>query len=222
MVLRITRRNETKRAAPALPKRWECSFDLAAEGVKKFDVVEKDGAIVDYRNVRITGYLSTFGNVDRDGETVLKGAFEDTLQKFRMNPVLLINHRNDIESVAGSFTTIREDEQGLFVEATISNAPSDRMRELRSKVAEGHIRTLSMGGLFHFDETGRNIFKVDLYEGSLVAIPANPKATFSVRSLNPAEVKRWKADPESFFPDAPAQRAGGDHAAKRWSNGGSV
>ena len=61
------------------------------------------------------------------------------------------------------------------------------MRDTRFKVAEGHLKTLSMGGLFHYKEDGRGIFKVDLWEGSLTPIPANPDATFSVRSLTDDE-----------------------------------
>jgi len=176
-------------------KRWESQMDLAAEGAKKFDLVkDADGRILDYQNVRIRGYLSTFRNVtesDRDGDYVEEGAFTETLLRFRKNPILLIDHSRSAADVAGHFDSIKEDNRGLAIEATLLNAQTEQMRQIRSAVAEGALRTLSMGGLFHYKEDGRGIFKVDLWEGSLVAVPANPDAMFSTRELSEVEVKRW-------------------------------
>ena len=75
--------------------------------------------------------------------------------------------------------------------ALLSNAPDNI--STRFNVAEGHLRTLSMGGLFHYKEDGRGIFKVDLWEGSLVSIPANPDAIVSTRSLTDDEAKAVKS-----------------------------
>lgn len=193
-MIRIIRRNEAKRAAGpvagSLVKRFDTGMDLAEEGRKKFTEVKDGDRTVDYRDVKISGYLSTFGNTDRDGDVVEPGAFDESIKRFKTNPVLLIDHNWSADAIAGSFTKVKEDETGLYVEAVLSNSASERMKDIRAKVAEGHIRTLSMGGLFHYDETGRKIFRVDLYEGSLVAVPANPKATFSVRTLTEAEQKQ--------------------------------
>jgi HK97 family phage prohead protease len=152
---------------------------------------------VDYRDVQIKGYLSTFKETtesDRDGDYVERGAFKETLRRFARNPVLLIDHTNSAESIAGSFRKIQEDESGLYMEAVLSNSQSERMKDVRAKVAEGHLKALSMGGLFHYKEDGRGIFKVDLWEGSLVAIPSNQDALFSVRALTEAEVKRLESE----------------------------
>lgn len=128
----------------------------------------------DVRDVEFDAYLSTFGNIDRDGDIVKQGAFTETIKQFQKNPVMLIDHKNSISSIAGSFTSISEDQNGLRVKGKISNAPD--MQSLRIKMSEGHIKALSMGGRFQWDEDGVHISKVALHEGSLVAVPANPEA----------------------------------------------
>jgi HK97 family phage prohead protease len=181
-----------------LVRRWEATFDLKAPGSKKFREVKIDGAIVDYLDVVIDGYLSTFKNVtpaDRDGDAVEPGAFADTIQQFMTNPVLLVDHINMVEYLAGSFTSVKEDRNGLKILAEVSNSPD--MRHVRFKLAEGHLKALSMGGIFYYREDKRTIFKVALWEGSLVTIPANQDALFRVRSLNDQE-KKFLKSPELY------------------------
>lgn len=182
--------------------RWEARIGIEADK-KGIIILPEDGnkeAIRDYLNVTVKGYLSTFEGTtkaDRDGDYVVQGAFAETLPKFlERNPVMLRDHVNATEHVVGSFSKAVEDDRGLYVEAMLSNAPD--IRNIRFKVAEGHLRTLSMGGIFHRSEDGRGIFKVDLWEGSIVAIPANPDATFSVRGLNDSEQKFLSLPPGTF------------------------
>lgn len=171
-------------------KRFDAQVDIELAGKGADEIKDPDGKVIDYKNVKIKGYLSTFERVtesDRQGDTVMPGAFRDTIPKFMLNPVLLMDHRNSVTNIAGKFTKMTEDKNGLAFEAQISNAPG--LADLRFKVQEGMLVTTSMGGLFHFAEGGRKIFRVDLYEGSLVAIPANPDARFTVRALNDQERK---------------------------------
>lgn len=190
-------------------KRWESVLDLAAKDVKTFDIIKDGDAVIDYTNVRIKGYLSTFKNVtesDRQGDYVEPGAFTETLKRFGQNPVLLADHRNSTQFLAGSFTMFKEDKNGLYIEALLSNAPD--IQSIRFKVAESHLRTLSMGGVFHYKEDGRGIFKVDLWEGSLTPIPANQDAIFSVRALTDTEKKFIKSGALSFSDFVISQHAG--------------
>lgn len=171
-------------------KRFDAQVDIEVEGKSAEPIKDASGKVTDYANVRIKGYLSTFEGMtemDRQGDTVMPGAFRDTIPKFMQNPVLLMDHRNSVNNIAGKFTAMKEDRNGLAFEAQISNAPG--LSDLRFKVAEGMLVTTSMGGLFHFAEGGRKIFRVDLWEGSLVAIPANPDARFSVRALSDEDRK---------------------------------
>lgn len=171
-------------------KRFHADVELELDAKKVESIKDGDGNIIDYRNVRLSGYLSTFKNVtesDRQGDYVEAGAFRDTLKRFMQNPVMLTDHRNSVANLAGTFTDMKEDKSGLRFEALLSNAPGNI--DVRFKVAEGMLRTTSMGGIFHYKEDGRGIFKVDLWEGSLTPIPANPDARFSVRELDDTDRK---------------------------------
>lgn len=202
-LIRIVRQKRAPHSATPLAQpsaklmRWDAQIDLASQDTKKFDTVKDGDRVVDYQNVTLKGYLSTFKTTtesDRDGDYVDEGAFTETIRKFMKNPVLLVNHRNEVQSLAGSFTVVKEDKRGLYVEAMLSNSQSENMKDVRAKVAEGHLRTLSMGGIFHYKEDGRGIFKVDLWEGSLTPIPANPDAIFSTRELTEHEMKKVQFD----------------------------
>lgn len=167
------------------------SGKLAVEFDKKTAVEIKNGEkIIDYQNVIIKGYLSTFVTktlADRIGDYVLPGAFTDTLKTFFKNPVSLIDHENKVFSIAGQFLSAEEDKEGLAVEIKITDAPD--MAGLRIRIVERSVRTLSMGGLFYYLDDGRGIYKVDLFEGSIVAVPMNQDAIFSARSLTLPEFK---------------------------------
>lgn len=179
-----------------LVKEWDAHFALdSKEPTAIYEHPDKSdaerGRIVDYRDVTISGYLSTFVGVtpqDRDGDYVVDGAFDKSLARFRENPVMLIDHMRSVETLAGHFTKLGVDDKGLAVEGLISNAPG--LIDTRFKVAEGHLKTLSMGGFFLYDDDGRGILEVDLFEGSLVPVPANPDAQFMVRQLTAAGVAK--------------------------------
>jgi HK97 family phage prohead protease len=176
-------------------KRFEASMAVkvleAFEG-KSVSVI-KDGAgnTVDYHNVTIEGYLSTFGdleNKDRQGEYVKRGAFSATLARFmERGGVMLRDHSNRVDGLVGKFIQMKEDEKGLHVVGLLSNAPD--VQSVRFKVAEKILNTLSIGGVWTYDMDGRGISKVDLFEGSLTPVPANPDATFSTRSLTDSDKK---------------------------------
>lgn len=162
--------------------------------VKSVPVKGQGGQITDYMDVEVEGYLSTFVTKtpsDRIGDYVLPGAFTETLVPFKKNPISLVDHVNSVFMAAGVFTAIEERKDGLWCRIRITNAPN--MADLRVRVVEGVIRTLSMSGFFYYLEDGNGIYKVDLFEGSFVAVPMNPDALFTVRSLNLDEYKALAA-----------------------------
>ena len=169
-----------------------CSIEDSEEdkGVKRFkatlpieasqtEPIYEDDIVVDYKNVTFKGYGSTNEAVtkgDRIGDFLRKGAFKKTIKEFKKNPVMLIDHENSVRNIAGSYTKIKEDANGLYLEGRISNAPE--LATIRALVAEGHLQTLSIGGMFYYEDDGKAIHEVDLFEVSLVAIPMNPDARF--------------------------------------------
>lgn len=149
------------------------------------EIKDQNGAIVDYKDVTFKGYASTNEDVtkgDRIGDYLKKGAFKKTISKFMQNPVMLLDHQNSVKEIAGTYTSLKEDRNGLLVEGKISNSPD--LRNIRFLVAEGHLKTLSIGGLFLYGEDGKAIEEVNLFEISLVAIPMNPDAIVSVRNID--------------------------------------
>jgi HK97 family phage prohead protease len=175
---------------------FETLCDLSSQESKSFrEIKDKDGQRLDFLDVSIKGYLSTWQDTtpeDRDGDYVVKGAFSDSIKSFMRNPIMLMNHSAKVEDAVGVFTVLREDGKGLYFEGMLSNSPSDRMKDVRSKVAENIIKTVSMGGRFEYGNDQRAIHKVTLFEGSLVSIPANPDALFSVRECTEAEAKQFQ------------------------------
>lgn len=144
--------------------------------------------------VKISGNLSTFKNVDREEDIVKEGAFDETVKELKKSGKLpmLKDHMATTDSQIGSFTKFKITPDGLQVEGFISRTTESE--HIIKLVEDGHLNTLSMGGLFKFanggqrDKKGRRfIEKVALFEGSVVVVPANPKATFTQKSSNPAE-----------------------------------
>jgi len=156
---------------------------------------DKDGknttVVCDYLNVVIEGHASTFGTSekrDRGGDYVMRGAWDHTLTEFRKNPVMLTNHDNTVEALAGSWAKVGIDGMGLGVQGNVSNAPG--LRDIRFKLMEGHLKGLSIGGIWYYHEDGFGIEEIDLFEISLVGIPMNPDTLAHTRSLGEADCRK--------------------------------
>ena len=133
--------------------------------------------------LRIKGYASTFGNIDRQGEIISPKAFDETITEYMTNPVLLINHENNTKSVIGHCEIMVIDKNGLYVEDVLTEAKGNE--DDITKIKEGNLKAFSIGGYFEYE--GNLIVKVHLYEHSIVAIGANGEALFTVKSLSDLE-----------------------------------
>jgi HK97 family phage prohead protease len=119
------------------------------------------------------GYASTFGNVDRDGDIVEKGAFQSSLKN---HVLVLYQHQEPI----GKAIEMKEDDHGLYVKAKISD--TERGKEVMTLIKDGVISRLSIGfdiKDFEYTPEGRILKDVDLLEFSAVAFPANPLAAIT-------------------------------------------
>ncbi|WCL55084.1 HK97 family phage prohead protease [Gimibacter soli] len=121
------------------------------------------------------GYGAVFGNVDRDGDRLAKGAFAESL-KVRM-PALLWQH--NAKEPIGCFDHVAEDARGLHVKGRLSM--EGRGKEAYDLLKMGALDGLSIG--FVTREASRDvaagvrtILKADLMEISLVTFPANELA----------------------------------------------
>jgi len=125
----------------------------------------------------IAGYASTFGgSPDAYGDVVARGAFADSIAVRATK--LLYEHMTPI----GKQLELREDEVGLFGRWTIID--TQQGTDARKLAMGGVLDSLSIGFIptdiaYSPDDGTRILLKVDLYEVSAVAIPANPAARIS-------------------------------------------
>lgn len=135
--------------------------------------------------VYIEGYASTFGNLDRDGDIIAKGAFTNTLTKRK--PEFIYQHQMD--KPIGVWDSLVELEEGLFVKGRMPRANS-LVRDIESLAKMGALKSLSVGFNVVVADTApdgvRVIKEIDLWEISIVTIPANPEARITgVKSMMP-------------------------------------
>jgi len=143
------------------------------------------------------GYAATYGNIDRMGHIIKKGAFTESLEKSGGNLKLFWNHMH-YGSVDNFIGTVKaeEDNKGVRVKAKFF-LDKQTAKEVYHHVKRGEIDSMSIG--FNVsdskfidkiidgkEKTVWEIKKGDLLEVSAVNIPANPKAT-----INPATVKSY-------------------------------
>lgn len=136
-------------------------------------------------NLKIAGYASTF-EVDRSGEYFVRGAWSKAIQNYlATNPVLLLNHDPEIQSIVGKVVKLEETDKGLYFEALITQDPA--FESVRFRVKEGFINSVSVSGRWNYD--GLAIPEVtDLYEISLVAVPCNAGALVGAKSFEKNDI----------------------------------
>ena len=128
-----------------------------------------------------TGYGSTFGNVDRVGDIVEKGAFAKSLEEHREQgtmPAMLLHH--DLHRPIGVWSSMTEDDYGLAVEGKLTQGVRDA-DEAYALLKDGALHSMSIGYRVVREEyngkTGHNhLHEISLHELSLVTIPANAAA----------------------------------------------
>lgn len=132
------------------------------------------------------GHLAVFHSIDLGGDAIQPGSFQRTLAEAKAPVPLLWNH--DAGVVLGRFTELREDAKGLFARGQLT-LETQEAREKFQLLRDRAVTGLSIG--YHIPEGGserkngvRLIKQIDLYEGSLVAIPLHPEARVAeVKSL---------------------------------------
>lgn len=137
---------------------------------------------------KFTGYASVFNGVDAAGDTILRGAFLETLAGGL--PKMFWNHKWDMP--IGKWTEAHEDDKGLFVAGELTKGLT-LASDVHAAMKHGTLDGLSIGGMLKrgdYDETksGRTIRKWSrLIEVSPVVFPADGSAridTASVKSID--------------------------------------
>jgi len=136
----------------------------------------------DSGGIYLEGYANTKNQADRYGDVPsvyeAKRDYVYDLKEYLKNPVLLIDHVNRIDHVAGSMAEIREDERGLYFKAKFSDSVLPIIAHARQVYVEGHAKGISIAGQFSHEnpDVPDQLTLAEIYEISLVAVPADPNA----------------------------------------------
>lgn len=176
---------------------------------KSFELKEGENGVVE-------GYASTWTKTpDSYGDIVIKGAFTDTLKKRKASGhpfPLCFNH--DFDQIIGAVFEAYEDDYGLKIRASFLNTPA--AQEKRELVKEGIVWQFSfaysvLGSEAPTEEEKKQgifqkLTKLDLYEVSLVPVPANQTAVVTdIKNDDNIEEKAGKrnsAKDEALIRDA--------------------
>ena len=146
-------------------------------------------------SVNIKGYAST-NDQDRAGDIVDPTAWsKGGIGNYENNPIILFNH--DYHNPIGKTTELGVDERGLKIKGKISKS-AGKVSEL---IKEGVLGAFSVGfrvkDADYIEETdGYRIKDAELFEISVVSVPANQAATFSVAKAfdSDDEYQDWKSN----------------------------
>jgi HK97 family phage prohead protease len=127
----------------------------------------------------VEGWASTFGGIDSYGDTIVPGAFAESI-KIR-KPKMLWQH--DSRQVIGVWDSATETEHGLYIKGHILDTTLGNDAYKLAKA--GAIDSMSIGYAVkestYDQKTGiRSLKKIDLWEVSLVTFPANEDAAITM------------------------------------------
>lgn len=166
---------------------------------KNFDLEVKD---IDKKSRIVTGYFSTFGNLDSDGDIMMPGAFKRSIQDWGPEGKGRIKHlqNHNTNLPLGKPIVLKEDSMGLYYESKLveTSFGTDFI-----KMVEGGLITEHSIGFSTIREqktaSGNEIQDVKLFEGSsLTAWGANEdtpmlgfKSVYQVEELK-EEIRRFE------------------------------
>ena len=153
----------------------------------------------DSKAYEIEWYAST-KDKDRMNDIVEPSAFEDTIKQYMTNPIVLLQH--DMDKPIGNVIEASIDDKGLFIKARITEDTDGVFSKLKNWV----LRTFSIWYRVKDFETEENtdaewnyvftniIKALELFEISLVSVPANPFAL--VKSFDSCFAKEEEQEEE--------------------------
>ena len=130
-------------------------------------------------SVKIRGMAST-SEFDRAGDSISVDAWtKGGLKNFEKNPIVLFNH--DYNRPIGRATALKASENGLEMEAKISKAAKDVVELVKDGVLGAFSVGFRVKDADYIEETdGLRIKDAELFEVSVVSVPCNQTATFSL------------------------------------------
>ena len=136
---------------------------------------------IDTKGRVITGYLSSFGNVDHDGDIIEKGAYAKSITE-RLNSIYFLN-QHDWKKPLSKFKTLIEDDKGLYFESMPlpdTSYGNDVIKLYEAGVLNEHsVGFQTVKSDYDKDKQVRIIKEIKLYEGSVVTLGANSNTPFN-------------------------------------------
>jgi HK97 family phage prohead protease len=131
-------------------------------------------------SVNIRGLAST-NSMDRVGDVINHDAWTKSggLENFEKNPIILFNH--DYNKPIGRATSMEVNNDGLELGAKISKSAG----EIKDLIKDGVLGAFSVGfrvkdAVYNEETDGLEIKDAELFEVSVVSVPANQTAMFSL------------------------------------------
>ena len=131
-------------------------------------------------SIKISGLAST-NALDRTGDVINHDAWTKSngLENFKQNPIILFNH--DYNRPIGRATSMEVGEEGLEIGAKISKSAG----EIKDLIKDGVLGAFSVGfrvkdADYNEETDGYKIKDAELFEVSVVSVPANQTAMFSI------------------------------------------
>ena len=143
----------------------------------------------DSEGARIIMGMASTGSVDRVGDIIEPGAFRKTLKNFlKTNPLILAHHSALLGIGHALDAEVTDSGLSMAVRIGTGTNPNDPLEIMWNRISQRIYRALSIG--YHILrredilDNGRvmgwRIIELDLYEVSVVAIPANAEALFDI------------------------------------------
>jgi len=144
------------------------------------------------RSGDFAGYASLFNVRDQGGDIILPGAFRETLARRGPRGVRML-WQHDAARPLGVWLSLREDARGLFAKGRLAMTTSAG-REAAALLRAGALDGLSIGfrtlrARRDSARKARLVYKLDLWEISLVTFPMLPGARVgNVKTMPPSAV----------------------------------
>ena len=136
---------------------------------------------VDAKGRVVTGYLSSFGNIDSDNDIIERGAFLKSINE-RFDKIFFLNQHNWQQPLS-KFRVLKEDDRGLYFESgplPDTSFGNDVIKLYDAGVLKEHsigFRTIQSD--YNSETEIRHIKEIKLYEGSVVTLGANSNTPFT-------------------------------------------
>ena len=156
--------------------------------VKKPKDEEKQGE----NTATVSGYITTYGNVDVVGDVIREGALDNYIERFNNESLqlpMLFQHQRG--SIIGRWTELRSDDYGVYATGEIFTEVTQGA-DIAALIRRGALDSFSIGFAvndYEIREDGGRLFTdIELVETSVVDVPANPRAQLDSIKLSDGKI----------------------------------